>query len=117
MKQEIRKIITNKSIDNDYEFASNEYTIDEAIAFLTIEKEKGATHVSIGGSTSYDSGYISVSIETRAKREETDEEYNRRLQLEESARKEKEIQESLLLKRREAEEKATYLKLKQKFEK
>ena len=99
MKQEIRKIITNKSIDKDYEFASNEYTIDEAIAFLTLEKEKGATHVSIGGSTSYDSGYISVSIETRAKREETDEEYKVRIdkqkkleadKIEEKARKKKE---------------------------
>ena len=118
-KQEIIKEISNENVLSGYDEDSTIIEIDKAIEFLNNKKVEGATHLILSVSTDTNYGTVSfrANVETIQERLETDQEYKRRLYLEEETRIERERQEALILKRKEAEEKATYLKLKQKFEK
>lgn len=118
MKKEIIETdITEETINHGED--STTYTLKELRDFIDRVEKKGATHIHI--STSMECNYGDWScwtdLTSTQERLETDEEFNRRLQIQESAKREKKIQDTLLKKQQLAKEKELFLKLKQKFEK
>ena len=114
MKEDMKKIIkeitinTGLEINVDYVFGDRPTPIDELIKHLNESKKDKATHVKINGFVGSSEDLYAVVIETIKIEEESDEEYNKRKQDEESIRLANQNVEK-------AQEKALYEELKLKY--
>jgi len=118
-KEIIETEISEQTLLSGYWEESDQTEIDDFIKMIKEQKKKGATHVSI--STSVNQEWDVISFTTKISfeiiREETDEELNLRIKQEQEERQRLIDQKEFDKRQKEAEEKALFLKLKQKFEK